>query len=124
MKNRLTTEAVVGIGAVVGLLVYIWTFLPFGWAIAATLAAAWEAFSLVDRVPNNTISEIVWKASDRYSLVPWAGGLLTGLAIGSGYMHDPYVIAPVLLLEGHFWFPRYSESARRVMQELGGNGAK
>ena len=117
--KRLTTEAVVGGAALIGLIVYTWWFLPWYWALVATLAACWEGWSLVDGTPANTISEIVWRASDRYSLVPWAGGFIFGLGIGTDYISTAEVIAPLGFLCAHFWFPRYDDSARKIVAKFG-----
>jgi hypothetical protein len=116
--KSLTTEAVVGASALTGLIVYAWLFLPWPWAIVATCAAGWEAWSLIDGTPANTISEIIWRASDRYSLVPWAGGFIFGLGIGSEYIVTAEVIAPLALLCGHFWFPKYDSAARKIVDKF------
>jgi len=117
-RRLLTTEAVVGAAALTGLVVYCWVMLPWWWALIATGAALWEAWSLIDGVPDNTISEIIWRASDRFSLVPWAGGFLLGLGIGSDYVSDPGIIAPLALLSGNFWFPRLDDKLHDVRQRF------
>lgn len=113
----MTTKLIVGLSVLVGILAYIWIFLPISWCIVATILLLWETWSLIDNKPQNTISEIIWKASDHYSLFPYAGGFIFGLGIGTGYIKTPEVIVPLALLCGHFWFPRYDNAMKEIYEK-------
>lgn len=58
MKKRISTEAVVLL-AIAGLL-------------------GWEAYTLANSIPSDTISEVVWRAVVNQPLVPFLAGLLCG----------------------------------------------
>lgn len=103
------TDALVAMGCFAGLGVVAWYLLPLGWAIVALALALYEGYTLANNHPEDTISEAVWRFSDKYALLPLAGGALLSYGIATGYISDPIVVAMLSLLAGHFWFPRYNK---------------
>jgi hypothetical protein len=48
------------------------------WAALAVAVLGFEGYTVVTPEPGDTLSEQVWAASDRWSLVPLLAGLLAG----------------------------------------------
>jgi len=117
-QERTPTDVFIGISAALGGLTYIWWaifhrhFHQVGhwasfWATVASVYFLWECWTLANNILFDTISEIVWKVSDRYPLVP-ALGFGSLLAVqASGLIQDPWILGPLWGLACHFWFPRY-----------------
>lgn len=122
MSESPTQKVVLGImGAAIALLA--WFLLPWwGFAIALGLLV-YEAWTLVNDYPNDTISEILWDLAAR-PIVPWLFGLATAWAIESnwifgGVQPDPqvktgaWIILALGFLQGHFWFQAH-RNGRKV----------
>lgn len=122
------TNLLVGalIGAALIYMVYVLTGPRWGTGITAVLLI--EAWTLVNRHPEDTISESVWRLST-YPLVPW----LFGTANGAWLLHqydlaaaqqlDPraiFVVAGVEFLMGHFFWQARREAAKLACPECAG----
>lgn len=100
--------AVIGIG----LLVFMWLILDWRWFVGLSLLLAYEAWTLVNRYANDTISEVVWQLVKR-PLVPFLlGGACVGL-VSHGVIRPTveglYVALAVGVLMGHFVFQRQTD---------------
>lgn len=100
------TQLVVGGLIGLALLVVAWNILPWQYFLIAAGALLYEAWTLINQFPNDTISEILWEFSDR-PMVPWIFGVATGWALATGFLSDPYLVCAVGFLQGHFWFQRH-----------------
>lgn len=92
--------AVIGIGA-------FWLTGPL-WGAACALLALYEAYTLINSHPHDTISELVWEYSKRPIFV-MLFCIIIGYAIGTGYLGESLVVMRAWwlgVLGGHFWFPR------------------
>ncbi len=103
MSQQLTRELV---GAVIGagLIWMVFYLTGWYWGIALTGLLAYEGWTLANREPGDTISEIVRMFARRQLLIPWLFGASFGIGVASGFLHDPYIIAALALLQGHFFF--------------------
>lgn len=99
------TQMVVGGLIGVGLLVV--AFKVAGWVGGAILAALliYEAWTLVNAYPNDTISEIVWELNER-PIVPFIFGAAYAYGIQSGSLSNPWLIASLGFVLGHLFFPK------------------
>ena len=48
------------------------------WVLVVIALLAYEAYSLVNGVPGDTLSEAVWGVSHDYPLLPFAAGIVAG----------------------------------------------
>jgi hypothetical protein len=48
------------------------------WLIAIGGLVAYEGWSLINGIPGDTLSELVWSLSGDHPYVPFAGGFLAG----------------------------------------------
>ena len=120
-KGKRLTDCLVGAAATVGGLVYIWAYLSWPWATFASTVLLYEVYTLVNDMPEDTISETIWRASDQHALVPLLGAGTFVLSLSEGWITDPHVIVPLGILVGHFWFPRYGNrrsAHRRERQQI------
>lgn len=98
--SRIVVSAVIA----AGILWLAWSRLPLGWAALVFVLLAFEGWTLANGTPRDTLSESTRYLSRRQLLVPWLFGAATGIALGSAYLADPYVIAALLMLQGHLFF--------------------
>ncbi len=105
MSEPQTKATDVLVAALIGcaLVVVAFTILGLYWGLGALALLAYEGWALVNRYPEDTISEAVIRLSVR-PLVPWMFGLATGWAVQSGFMHGPWVIGAWFFLNAHFFF--------------------
>lgn len=75
------------------------------WAAIALVLLLYEGWTLVNKYPNDTISEILWILSER-PMVPWIFGIGSGWALSSGFVDNHWLIAALFFLQGHFFFQR------------------
>lgn len=100
------TQLVVGALIGLALLVVAWNILPWQYFLIAAGLLLYEAWTLINRFPNDTISEILWEFARR-PMVPWIFGVATGWALATGFISNPYLVCAVGFLQGHFWFQRH-----------------
>jgi hypothetical protein len=72
------------------------------------LLLAYEAWTLINHYPNDTISEIVWGLAER-PMVPFLFGAGYSWAITAAVITNPWFIAAVGFLMGHFFFQRAND---------------
>ncbi len=97
------TKYVVGGVIGLGLCAMIFAVMDWRWGVVALVLLVYEGWTLVNKFPNDTISEILQQLAER-PMIPWIFGVATGWAIESGYVHNPWLIAGLLFLQGHFFF--------------------
>ena len=111
LTGQKLTDAIVAMTIGGAIALYAWWVLP-GWAFALVLLyLLYEGYTLINAAAGDTLSEGVWRLSKR-PLVPWLFGVATGMGLASGVLADPYLIAGLLFLQGHFFFQSYGEAAR------------
>lgn len=110
--NRGITVSNIAVGSLMGaaLFVVIYMLLPLPWAISATGLALFEAYTIVNHYPEDTLSESVWRLSAR-PLVPFLFGMATYWALQQ--TSNIYVGFALGFLDGHFFF-----QAQRHAKEL------
>lgn len=98
------------VGAIIGTALLVVAFniagLWGGLALAALLA--YEGWTLVNKFPNDTISEIIWGFAER-PMVPFIFGAAYAWAIESKNLDNPWLIAAFGFLLGHFFFQRQGD---------------
>lgn len=110
------TKLVLGLTAMVAILAAIIAL--FGVRYGALFGAylAYEFWTLYNKYPGDTISEIVWKFRKR-SILPLMVGLSAGVAIALGWLGAPTAVGRGLLLGGllahFFWPPEQSEQPEK-----------
>jgi hypothetical protein len=95
------------VGATMGLALLLVTYSILG-PFYGSLAAGYliyEAYTLMNRHPDDTLSESVWRLSVR-PIVPLVFGLAAGWGLGSGFLKDPAAGFAFGILYGHFFFQR------------------
>lgn len=75
------------------------------WGTLFTLLLIYEGWTLINKYPNDTISEIVWILAQK-PFIPWLFGVATGWALATGFIENHILIAALLFLQGHFFFQR------------------
>lgn len=50
----------------------------YAWMLIIGLALAYETWTLINKVPNDTLSEAVWLVAAKRPLIPFAAGFLCG----------------------------------------------
>jgi len=107
------TQLVVGGVIGVALAVVFFSLLGWQWGLIAVALLLYEGWTIVNRYPGDTISEILWWFSKR-PMVPWLFGLGTGWAIASGFIPTGsagmWITLALGFLQGHFWFQRAEDS--------------
>ena len=99
------TKFVVGGLIGVALIAVAYTITGPLWGTLFTLLLLYEAWTLINDFPGDTISEIIWTLSKR-PMVPWIFGVATGWAIGSRFIENVWLIGALLFLQGHFFFQK------------------
>lgn len=96
------------VGLIIGLPLVLAGFYLTGprWGTFIAVLCLYEGWTLVNSDVEDTLSEGVWRLSER-PLVPWLFGVVSGIGVASGYVSDPYVIAAIFFVQGHFFFSRY-----------------
>lgn len=107
------------VGTLIGLVLCVVFYNLLGWklALGACGLLLYEAYTLINRFPEDTISEIIWVFSKR-PMVPWLFGLGTAYAIASGLLpatqESLWISLALGFLSGHFFFQRHEESNNGV----------
>jgi len=116
--DALLTRGVVG--AVIGLaLVWAVIFLTgWQWGLALASLLVYEGWTVANTSKYDTISDIVRDFSRKQLLTPWMFGFAFGIGITTGYIHDPYVIAGLALLQGHWFFTLNEKREEAIKQEV------
>lgn len=94
------------VGATMGIALLVATFAILGpWAgTLGTLYLIYEGYTLVNKHPEDTISESVWRLATR-PIVPLLFGIAAGWALANNLL-NPYASFAVGILYGHFFFQR------------------
>lgn len=103
MRGIQTSNIVVG--ATMGLAMLAATYAILGpwFGTLAALYLLYEGYTLVNRHPEDTLSESVWRLATR-PIVPLLFGIAAGWGIGINVL-DPKTLA-IGILYGHFFFQR------------------
>ena len=113
MKNS-PTQLILGGAALIGLISVLWLLeLPLLWLGIAIFFLVLEFWTLVNKFPNDTISEVIWKYRKR-SIVPLGVGIAIGAATASGVLGDPRTVGIGIGIGGlaaHFFFVPETEEA-------------
>lgn len=107
------TDIVVGV--VVGTPLMYLAFLLTGWKWGTLLTAllAYESWTILNRIKNDTISESLWRLSER-PFIPWLFGVATGFGIASGVVSNSWLVLSVGFLGGHFFFQRHEAKEEKT----------
>lgn len=92
----------------IALLLAIYASLGFHFGLLACAFGVYEGWTLINRYPNDTISEIVWQMAER-PLVPFLFGATTGWLLGTGAFHNTFVAVAWGGLMGHFFWQRFGK---------------
>ncbi len=97
--------AQVVVGATIGLALVVFTYVILGpkWGAVATAYWLYEAWALINKYRNDTLSEGIWFLSER-PVVPLLFGLAVGWGITSGFIHGEWLTLAIGILLGHFFF--------------------
>lgn len=98
------------VGGVIGaaLVAAAWYIVGWPWFLAVAALLAYEGWTLVNRFPNDTISEIIWGFARR-PMVPFMFGAAFGWGLTSGFLGNLWLVAALGFLMGHFFFQRHEE---------------
>lgn len=102
MTGARLTQLVVGALLGAGFITLIYTLTGPYYGTGFTLLLLYEGYTIANRCPNDTISEIIWALSE-WTLVPLTFGLLVGYAYWSKMIEKPALSFAVLYLMGHFF---------------------
>jgi hypothetical protein len=102
------TRYVVSGAIAIGLLVAAYVVFGPIWGLVVIGAGIYEAWTLVNRWPHDTISEIVWELAER-PLVPFMFGIVTGWMFTTGIFSNPFATLSWGFLMGHFFWQRFGK---------------
>lgn len=100
------TKAFLGAAGLVGILAVLYWLLPLWWFAVAAVFLCWEFWTIFNKYPNDTISEIIWRYRKR-TVMPLGIGLAIGGAVQAGVFGPPEACWRTLLIGGllaHFFF--------------------
>jgi hypothetical protein len=83
--------------------VFVYFILGALYGTVAVFFMVYESLTLISRYPNATISESIWRLSAR-PIVPFIFGISCGVGLATKVLKDPYLIASIFFLMGHFFF--------------------
>lgn len=108
------TNLVVGALLAIAGMVGIYFLVPLGWFILISAIGLYEAWTLVNNLPKDTISETIWRLNSR-PLVPWLFGGFAVFLITAGIIRPTveglFVALFYGMLNGHFFFSRQCDEA-------------
>lgn len=105
--------------AIGGSLVWATTVLAgWRWGAAAFAALLYEGWALVSADKYDTISDIIRAFSRKQLLTPWLFGFAFGIAIATGTITDPYIVASLAVLQGHFFFTLDEKREQAIKAEI------
>lgn len=108
--RRSPSEAVVIAAMAALLMAVIWAIVPNRNArIVLALFLAYEAWTLCNRFANDTLSEAIWQLSARPN-VPFLFGCAFTWAVENDWLANPWLLAAVAYLMGHFFFQAQRET--------------
>jgi len=103
------TNLLIGAGLGLGMLYGMWYLLPLPWFVISASLLGYEAWTLGNDRPQDTISETIWRFSKR-PVLPWLFGFFSCWLIMSGTipmdLKGMLVLTFYMLLQGHFFFPK------------------
>lgn len=97
------TNLVVGGVVGVAMLAALFFVLPLPVAVFCCGLLAYEAYTLVNKDKNDTISESIWRYAKR-PMFPFLFGIGMAEALRSDAFTHPYAVFFLGFLNGHFWF--------------------
>jgi hypothetical protein len=105
LLSEMGTQVVVG--GTLGVILVVAAYLLAGpvWGTVITLLVAWEFWTLRNKWPGDTISEIIRKWARAGMFVPLGFGLMTGWAVESGSLGSRWLILVAGILLGHWFWP-------------------
>lgn len=98
------TTLFVAAAMAIGGAVALYYSLPMQWMLVAAVFGLYEAWTIANKHPHDTISEAVWRLTKGMPLIPYAFGIFTGWLIGIDGLSFVSVAYGVLM--GHFFFSR------------------
>lgn len=98
------------VGGVIGLALCTVAWFIVGWPYFLIVLAllGYEGWTLVNRFPGDTISEIIWQFARR-PMVPFMFGAAFGWGIASGFLGNLWLVAALGFLMGHFFFQKHED---------------
>lgn len=99
------TKYVVGLCISAPMIYFTFALTDLRWGMILTSLLAYEAWTLVNPFPEDTISEIIWEYAKR-PMIPCIFGFALGIMLTSGYLSNVYMTCIVGFLYGHFFFQR------------------
>lgn len=100
------TRYVVGGFIAIALLLAMYASLGLHLGLIAGAFGVYEAWTLVNRYPNDTISEIVWQLAAERPLVPFLFGTLSAWLVMTNTLPNMVAVAAWFFLMSHFFFQR------------------
>lgn len=102
------TYLVVGGAIGAALIAVAWFIIGWPWFLVAVAALLYEGWTLINKYPGDTISEIIWKFAER-PMIPFLFGAAFGWGITSGFLGNLWLVAALAFLMGHFFFQRHED---------------
>lgn len=108
MKQNKPTLIFVGCLISLALFSFIYTIVPIERFVAYAVILGFEAWTLVNKREEDTISEAIWELSS-YPLVPWLFGAFTVYGMYMVHPH-PAESAAWLGVQGHFFWQAHKNA--------------
>ena len=107
------------VGGIIGTALLVAAFAILGWkgGLIASAALLYEAWTLVNPFPDDTLSEAVWEYAAR-PMVPYIFGIASGWALAAHVFPNQYAVFAWAFLMGHFFFQAHREKAAGRAAEL------
>lgn len=119
MNQGVGRHTTIIVGGLIGVAIIWLTFSIFPWRIAAVLSALllYEAWTLINAYPEDTLSESLWRLS-AWPIVPWMFGLATGWLVTTGIVANPWALLALGFTQGHFWWQAHYKAEERQEERV------
>lgn len=117
MRTKELTKLIISGSIGICILFYVWIAPIFTWLkIFFTILGLWEAWTLLNKDKEDTISEVIAELAGMTQLIPLLFGAVYGYAIGAGLIQDVIVASALAGLLAHFFFSMKERQVEAVIE--------
>jgi membrane protein DedA with SNARE-associated domain len=105
ISSRQTSPSRVVVGSAIGVVLMAYAYAVYGWVgcVICTVLALYEGWTLVNKYEHDTITETIQSFAAQTALVPFMFGVAVTDMYHRGYLAQPWQLAIVVFLMGHFF---------------------
>ena len=117
MLSARLTSLVVAVAMGIGLVWAVTALAGWQWGAATFVGLVYEGWAISNASKHDTISDIIRAFARKQLLTPWLFGFAFGIALATDAITNPYVIASLAVLQGHFFFTLDEKQEEAIKQE-------